>query len=297
MRGCGFIALAATFWALSGILAKHLFASRTIDPVILVEFRMLIAFVILFVLLAAFAPASLRIQTRDLPFFLVYGSLGMALVQLTYFTAIREGNVSTAIFLQYLAPLLTAIYTVVWLRKPPPAGLARNLALALCGSALLLLGGGAGLATTTTPLGVAAGLASAVLLSFYAIFGARGVGMYSSHTVLFYALAVGTVTLWPLFQPWRVAALGWVAVDWLFVLYMAVFGTLVPFALFLAGLRYVSPVQATLTAMLEPVLATVGAWLLLGESLGILQVAGCVLIAVAVASLQLSRAGVERVSC
>jgi drug/metabolite transporter (DMT)-like permease len=286
LRGCGLIALAALFWALSGIVAKHLFTTRTIAPLVLVEFRMLIAFGILLLLLAALAPSTLRIRLRDLPFFLVYGSLGMAMVQLTYFTAIREGSVSTAIFLQYLAPLLTATYSVVWLRQPAPAGLGRHLALALGGSAMLLLGAGG---LTTTPLGVLAGLASAGLLSFYAVYGARGVGMYSSHTVLLYALAVGTVSLWPLFTPWQVASLGWGATDWLFAIYMAVFGTLVPFTLFLAGLRYVTPVQATLTAMLEPVLATVGAWLILGEALSPWQIAGCCLIAVAVARLQLTR--------
>lgn len=288
MRGYLLIAGATLFWALSGVLAKFLFASRSIDPLILVELRMLGSFVILAVVLAVRAPAALRIQRRHIGFFLVYGSVGMAMVQFSYFTAIREGNVSTAIFLQYTAPVMTTLYTVMWLKVRPPAGLATNLALAIAGSTLLLLGGGGGL--STTPLGVIAGLSSAGFMSFYAIYGAKGVGMYSPHTVLLYALAVGTLTLSPFFAPWRVFSLGWGLSDWLFILYMAVFGTLIPFALFLSGLRHVTAVQATLTAMLEPVLATFGAWLVLRESLGFLQVMGGVLIVAAVARLQLSRA-------
>ncbi len=288
LRGCMLIAAATLFWALSGIVAKFLFATRTFDPLVLVELRMLGSFVVLAVLLAIRAPSALRINPRHLGFFLVYGSAGMAMVQLSYFTAIREGSVSTAIFLQYLAPVLTAVYTVACLKIRPPAGLAGNLALAVAGSALLLAGGKDGL--STTPLGVAAGLSSAGFMSFYAVYGARGVGLCHPFTVLLYALAVGTLTLCPFFAPWRALSLGWTAADWLSVLYMAVFGTLIPFSLFLSGLRYVTPVQATLTAMLEPVLATFGSWLLLRESLGLVQVAGGGLIVAAVVRLQLARA-------
>ncbi len=282
------IAAATLFWAPPRDRGQFLFATRTFDPLVLVELRMLRSFVVL-LSCSRSARSPLYGSTRATPsFFLVYGSAGMAMVQLSYFTAIREGSVSTAIFLQYLAPVLTAVYTVACLKIRPPAGLAGNLALAVAGSALLLAGGKDGL--STTPLGVAAGLSSAGFMSFYAVYGARGVGLCHPFTVLLYALAVGTLTLCPFFAPWRALSLGWTAADWLSVLYMAVFGTLIPFSLFLSGLRYVTPVQATLTAMLEPVLATFGSWLLLRESLGLVQVAGGGLIVAAVVRLQLARA-------
>jgi len=286
-RGYLLIALAALFWALSGIVAKFLFSSRPITPLLLVQFRLLSAFVILLVLMAAAAPNELRTRRVDLPFFLIYGSLGMGMVQLTYFTAISEGSVSTAIFLQYLAPLFTALYTVVLLRQRPPAGLAVNLALATAGSGLLLLGGTEGMATSS--LGLIAGIGAAVFLSFYTVYGARGVGIYPARTVLLYTLGVGSLFLVPLARPWVAIQLGWGVADWLFLAYMGVFGTLIPFGLFLTGLRRVAPVQATLTAMLEPVLATAGAWLLLGEALTWLQASGGVLIVLAIARLQISR--------
>jgi len=288
IRGYALIAAACLFWALSGVLAKFLFSSRPLNPLLLVQFRLLTSFLILAAVLAARSPGDLIIRRRDVGFFLVYGSVGMAMVQLSYFTAIREGTVSTAIFLQYLAPAITAAYAVLWVRQKAPPGLVINLGLAMGGSALLLLGGGG---LSTTPLGVLAGVSSAAFMSFYAIYGSKGVAMYSPPTVLVYALGVGAVFLLPLAKPWQVLALGWGPADWLFVLYMAVLGTLVPFSLFLSGLKQVEPVQATLTAMLEPVLATTGAWLLLGESLLPLQAAGGLLILTAVGRLQLSRQG------
>jgi drug/metabolite transporter (DMT)-like permease len=288
-------------------LAKFLFASRQLNPLMLVEYRMLLSIVILGALMAWRARDEMRIRPADWRFFLLYGSVGMAMVQLSYFTAIREGSVATAIFLQYLAPGLTAAYSVLWLRLPPPAGLGVNLALALAGSGLLLLGGASrGLATT--PLGMLAGISSAGFLSFYAIYGARAVAKYSPRTVLLYALGVGALCLMPLARPWQVLGIGgaagaaagslaggaaagaiWVAADWWFALYMAVFGTLVPFSLFLEGLRTVEPVQAVLVSMLEPVLATLGAWLFLAERLSLLQLGGGALILAAIGRLQLGR--------
>jgi drug/metabolite transporter (DMT)-like permease len=162
MRGYLLIAGATVFWALSGTLAKFMFNNRPIAPLVLVEFRLLGSFVILAALLAAFSPAELRsglrlaLRPADARYFLIYGTAGMAMVQLSYFLAISQGSVATAIFLQYLAPVLTAIYIGSLRRKPLDRTVKSSLALAVCGSGLLLLGGGAGPATS--PLGLFAGL-------------------------------------------------------------------------------------------------------------------------------------------
>lgn len=292
MRGYLLIAGATVFWALSGTLARFLFVHRPVPPLVLVEFRLLGGFVLLAAVLAVFSPSELRLRQRlgraDARYFLIYGTAGMAAVQVSYFVAISEGSVATAIFLQYLAPVLTAVYVGLVRRARLEGSVVSSLALALCGSGLLLLGGGAGPATSR--LGLLAGVASAAGLSFYTIYGAHGVRLYGPRTLLLGALGVGGVSLTPLFPPWRVVELGWSPGDWLYILYMAVFGTLIPFLMFLAGLRSVPPVQATLTAMLEPVLATGFAWALLGESLRLPQVAGGALIIAAVASLQVSGA-------
>ena len=53
------------------------------------------------------------------------------------------------------------------------------------------------------------------------------------------------------------------------------------------GLRYLQPAPASITLMLEPVMAGVFAFLLLGEILSGLQLAGCSLILAAVVVLNL----------
>ncbi len=67
-------------------------------------------------------------------------------------------------------------------------------------------------------------------------------------------------------------------------------GTVVPFSLMLAGMRRVRATGATVTAMLEPVVAGAVAWLWLDQRLTALQVAGGAIVIVAVLAAQLVRA-------
>ncbi len=66
---------------------------------------------------------------------------------------------------------------------------------------------------------------------------------------------------------------------------IATLGTVVPFGLFISGLKYLPPTQASIVSMLEPVVAAVAAYFLVGEVLlppqllgGALVVAGVLLV-------------------
>ncbi len=61
---------------------------------------------------------------------------------------------------------------------------------------------------------------------------------------------------------------------------MAVVSTVVPFAAFLTALKYIAPTNATVTSTVEPFLAAIGAFLLFGESLSVMQMLGGVLVVV-----------------
>ena len=68
-----------------------------------------------------------------------------------------------------------------------------------------------------------------------------------------------------------------------------IFATLIPYGLALMGLRYLKPAPASITMMLEPVMAGIFAYLLLGETLSGMQLAGCSLILAAVVALNLTQ--------
>jgi drug/metabolite transporter (DMT)-like permease len=73
------------------------------------------------------------------------------------------------------------------------------------------------------------------------------------------------------------------------VLAIGLVGTLLPFALAVAALRWISPAVAAIATTTEPVLAALLAWLVLDQSLGGAQLAGGALVIAGVLAAQLAR--------
>lgn len=294
LRGHLSVTGAAVLWGISGALAKYLFASKSVPPFLLVQVRMGLSFLLLALTLGVLAPRMLKVGRGDLGYLMIWGIGGMAAVQFTYLLTISETNVATAIFLQYLAPVLTAVYAWLVEGERLDRALLVALALAMTGSYLLVFGASAKL--LVSPLGLASGLASALAMSFYTIYGSKRVGRLSPWTLLCYGLGIGSLFwvlldtgLWAVGRPTVALAPLTDPSLWLFFVYIATLATIVPFGLYLTGLRWISPTHATITGMLEPVMGGIAAYLFLRESLQVVQVLGGGLIVVAVILLQALR--------
>ena len=64
----------------------------------------------LLLVLALTAPSRLRVRRRELPYLALFGIAGLALVQWFYFLAIHRLAIGIALLIQYLAPLLVALW-------------------------------------------------------------------------------------------------------------------------------------------------------------------------------------------
>lgn len=279
-----YIIAASCLWAVAGVAVKFFFNTTSIDPLTLVQFRVTLATAVVGAALAARRPGLLRLERGDIRFFALYGTLGLASTQFFYYVAIRESGVAVAIFLQFLAPVFSALYEMVILGRRGGPATGPVLALSLGGALLLVLGRGEGV--RTTPLGVVAGLAAALALAYYTVAGRRVLDRMSPWTLLFWGMAAASL-FWAVIQPpWVALARPLGARDWGFFAYLAVFSTAIPFGLYLTGLRHVGPTTAILTGGLEPVWATGLAAIWLGEVPTAVQMVGCALILGAVVALQ-----------
>jgi drug/metabolite transporter (DMT)-like permease len=278
-RGYLAVTAAATLWGISGVLAKTLF-NRQIPPWTVIEIRLTAAFVLLLaVLLAGRRP--LRVARGQLPLLALLGAVTAGTQFLYYFT-ISVTDVSTAIFLQYTAPIFVALYgRAVEGERLAPAKTAA-IACAVVGS-YALVAGGRGI--RISPLGLAAGLLSAVAFGVYSILGRGRVRQVGSTSALLYALGSGALLWSVLVPPWQ-AYRGHDAATWAVLAVIVVFATILPFWLFLTGLRAIPPSAASLTATVEPVVGSIAAYLLLHERLGPWQIAGAALIACGVGLIQ-----------
>ncbi|MGE5560758.1 MAG: EamA family transporter [Chloroflexota bacterium] len=278
LRGTVLVIAAATLWGFNGTVAKAIF-NRAIDPLILVEARLILASLVMLVFLLISNRRGLLIRRADIGYFAILGA-GLAAVQASYFFAIAETNVSVAVFLQYLSPVLIAAYAGITGRDRVTVRLCLAIAVATVGGLLMVIGGG-GLAHFSAR-GVASGLLAAFCLAFYTVYGRRGTQRYGAPTALFYAMAFGAAFWSLVIHPGRALHAGLATDTLLFYLYIAIFGTAMPFTLYFAGLRYLPATRTGTIATLEPVMAAVTAWVFLGESLRLVQIIGAAMVAAAV---------------
>ena len=253
----------------------------------------------LVVVLAVISPRRLRVTRRELPFLAVFGVVGVALTQFLYYVAIGRLPVGIALVFEMTAPVFIALY--VWLvrREQVRSRLWVALLLSLCGLVLVAQvweGGG-----SLDPLGVAAGLLAALCLATYYLMGERGTAVRDPIALTTWCFVAAAV-FWAVAAPWwrfdagvlvhRVpASLGGLSVPlWALVAWIVVLGAIVPFWLSIAALPHLSPTTAGLVATVEPVFASIVAWLWVGQVLTGWQIAGGVVVLVGIALAQTARA-------
>lgn len=298
LLGYAMVWAAALLFAVNGTVSKVLLESG-VSSLRLAELRSLGAAAGLVVLGSLFARRSLRVRLAELPRLLLLGVGGLASVQWFYFLAIHRLPIGIALLIQYLAPLLVALYARFVVREPVRRRIWFALVLALAGLALVVrLWEG----VTIDGLGVLASFAAAVAYAFYVLLAERAVGRRDALSVSLYGFAFASV-FWLVVQPlWRfpagrllesVSLLGNFeatrAPAWGLAAWMIVLGTIAPFGLIVAALRHVPATRVGIVAMVEPVAAAVVAWAWLGESLAAVQLVGGAVVLAGIVLAQTAR--------
>ncbi|WP_051188470.1 EamA family transporter [Proteocatella sphenisci] len=281
-KGALLILGAAFFWGISGTVAKMIF-NTDIDPIAVSNMRISLAAVICIIYLAMGHSNLLQVSSTGLKKIGILG-ISMTLMQGTYYYAIARLNVSLAIFIQYLSPIIITAYCSIVLKEKMKLSKGIALVFAMAGSYFIIFGG-AGLGIKLNIDGVVAGLISAFCSAFYIIYGQKCTGNYDPWTVLTFGMATGALIYMFICPPWILWA-GRSSSELLFIGYLAIFGTIVPFTLYLKGFRYLAPSAVNIIGMSETVVASLSAYLILGEVLSTKQILGAVLIVMAVITIQ-----------
>lgn len=278
----GLLAAVATahLWAVSGVCGKILMRG-SLSPGRLVFYRCTLSSLLLLVFLLCRDRTLLRLRRQDLPFFLALGTLGLALTQFTYYAAIQSLSVGLAILLQYLAPLWMLLFERFWLKVPLTRARMTALVLALAGCGMVSAETGGNLRWGSA--GVLLGIAAGVCFAFYALMSRHALKSHRDLTVLFYSLLFSALF-------WSASPESWQPLSqiepfnyWI-ILYVAAFGTVLPYLLFMHAMKHLSASHAGIISTLEPVVAAVIAWIFLDEKLTGFQLGGgaCVLLAIVI---------------
>jgi drug/metabolite transporter, DME family len=283
--GYCFVMVAALLWAVSGSSAKFLF-HQGVSPFQLVQLRITLAAVCLFIWLFLKNKSLLMISKNDLVYFVILGICGMAAVQFTYLFAISKIHVAAAILLQYMAPIFIALFSVIFAKEKLKRSTLAAIVIATAGCWLVV--GAYNLNVLSMNIaGIFSGIASAIAFAWYSVHGEYGMRKYNPWTVLFYAILFAAL-LWNVLHPPLEAFFhAHSLLEWWWIFYIAIFGTVLPFGLYLEGVNLIRATRSSITGMLEPITAGVLSYIFLNEIMEPLQLLGGVLVIFAIILLQL----------
>ncbi|MFC5643502.1 MULTISPECIES: EamA family transporter [Kitasatospora] len=216
-----------------------------------------------------------------------FGLLAVAGVQACYFAAISRIPVGVALLIEYLGPPLLLGYVKFVQRRPISRGASIGAAVAVAGLACVVeVWNG----LSFDALGVLFALGAACCQVGYFVLadaGRRGERPVDPMAVSAYGLLIGAVVLTVFTRPWEA--------DWsllggsvtmnghslpaaLPAAWMVLVATVLAYLTGVVAVQHLSPPVAGVVANLEAVVATVLAWVLLGEHLGLPQLAGGALV-------------------
>ncbi|WP_439381959.1 EamA family transporter [Amycolatopsis lexingtonensis] len=278
-RGTTLVLLAALFFSTSGTLGKSAMAAG-ISPEQVAAMRIALAGLVLLVGVALVAPRKLRVCRAELPVLAGYGLLGVAGVQLLYFVAAGRIPVGIAILLEFVSPVLIALWVRFVRRHRLPRSVWGGIALAMVGLSLVAQ---VWQGLTLDGVGLLAGFGAALCSAGYFLLGERAVADIDPLGLVTWGMVLGAVAIsfaapsWT----WPVGLLGtdvgvgaWHPPVWLLLTLLVLVATVLAYVFGISSLRHLPASVASVLGLVEPVIVTVTAWALLGEELTWLQLLG-----------------------
>lgn len=224
---------------------------------------------------------TVAISARDWGVFAVLG-LGVLGNHLLTLFGLRYIGAAAAGVIIGASPAITAFLSSVLIRDVPFSAVWAGCALSFAGVALVSAGGGDVVAGESPWLGGALVVLGLVSWALYSIGGRRTMERFSPLTVNWTTLGLSILLQIPLLwtdQKMVVAGAASVPISgWMALLYLIVFATALGQQAWLYGVKGVGPSRAGVFVNLIPVSALVFSAIILGESIGLKEVAGIVLI-------------------
>ena len=287
------VGLAGVCWASSGIAAQDFFAHSEKTPLELSNIRMFLSGIIMTAIIflrGKFLPSFSRLNRKKILwlYLIIYGILGVIMVQFTYFQAISIGGAAATTVILSATPAMVVIWESVYNKKFPRRVEILAVILAVTGVFLLVTGGNP--TKLLVPIScVFWSLLSGAVFAFSMIFGKYlidekidpsfmiCVGMLIGGLINF---AVVRDFNWsPFFAPETIFDVAWIII----------FGTITAFWIFNLGLKFLTPEESAITATTEPASSVVMSYFVFGTAFGLIESIGIILVLLAIFCAGLSR--------
>ncbi|WP_346353850.1 DMT family transporter [Azotosporobacter soli] len=239
---------------------------------------------------AAWRKMTLRLPGKRLRHLLVLGAFGYGLMAILFAASLRHVSASIGALLLYAYPALVTLIAAALGDEKMQRQKALSLLICFIGLGFVL-----GISfQQLSGLGIALGLASALVYAAYIVFSNRLLKEIPALVAATYVCGAAAL----------LCALGGLLSDslafelplsgWLALAGIAFFGTVVGVLGFLLGMNRVGPANASIISMIEPVITVLLSALLLGDRLSLPQLSGGSLILLGIVLLQLGTARAKK---
>lgn len=277
--GMGLAIMGALFWGLSGTSVQFLESAKHLNVEWLLEVRLLVAGIL--TIMIAYMQDGKRIfdifkNPKDTVKLLIFGILGIALAQYTYFIAIAISGVGVATVLQYVAPTMIIIYLFLRYFKKPSIPELFCIVLAMVGTVCIVMQEGLDISSFNGEA-MFWGLVSAASICVYTLQPIELLKKYGTTSIVGFAMFICGILSVAVFQQIESEVI-WDGMTWLGLFTIIILGTVVSFNAYIEGVRRIGAVQGSILSSLEPISAAIFGWALLGNEFTLVGIFGMICI-------------------
>ncbi|MGA1082471.1 MAG: EamA family transporter, partial [Candidatus Nanopelagicales bacterium] len=211
--------------------------------------------------------------------------------------ALERIEVGLAIIIEYLSPIIVALYLRFWRKQFISPRVWLSIVLALFGLSLITdIWSG----FDVDILGFSFAFGAAIAVSIYFLGGEVLVRQRGSIALTTLAMGVGA-GFWLIFSPFwlwswelfantiKISQVGIELPIYSLLIWVAVMGAVAPFWLVFTAMKYIDAKKAAILGLLEPVIASLVAFILLGEILSTIQLIGGAIVLIGVTLAETAR--------
>jgi drug/metabolite transporter (DMT)-like permease len=248
-------------WGLMGVMTQAL-SNLGFDAFEISTFRPAVA-AIFYVIYSFITDRSVfKIDLKGLLFFAFYGIVTLDGMFLSFTYSVEYANIATASVLLYINPIFVMILSYFLFSEKMTWNKVLAIIIAMTGVFLLSKGYNPS-AFKLSLVGIVAGAISGLMVALQNVFGKWGVNRYPYKTQLVYSFLFAAVFMMFIRPPSVVLPKIDSGMDILMILAIGIIGTVIPNGTFLKALQHIEATKASIIISVEPIVASIMAYLLL----------------------------------
>lgn len=275
--------LAATLWGITGNFAEYLIEISKLPTITIVRYRLVYSGIILFIYSIYINGNKdffkLLKDKKALIHLLIYSIIGILGLQLSFYYTLDTANAAFATLIQFLTTIVILFYTSLTMKKFPRFIEILLTIIAIFSMFLLITNGN--INSLKIPyIAIIWGLISVFAFSFYIIY-IKNLFLYKTSVIVGLGMIISGIILSPFANYSLVLKTINPTIIFLF-LFSVIFGTVIPFYLFLESLRYISPKLTSILSAFEPLSALIFALFFMNLNFEKYQILGSILLIISI---------------